>query len=52
MKQFTPSLAWFLLVLGQLCLNCEFDFYLKVDFSFELSAVLTCVGVAVLAIRK
>ena len=52
MKSFTPSLAYFLIVLGQLCLNCEFDFNLTVDFSFELSVVLTCVGVAVLAIRK
>ena len=52
MKSFRPSLAYFLIVLGQLCLNSEFDFNLRVDFSFELSAVLTCVGVAVLATRK
>mgnify|MGYP003374946329 CR=1 FL=1 len=52
MNRFTPSLAYFLIVLGQLCLNCELDFNLSVDFSLELSAVLNCVGVAVLAIRK
>ena len=52
MKRFTPSLAYFLIVLEQLCLNCELDFNLSVDFSLELSAVLNCVGVAVLAIRK
>ncbi len=47
MNRFIPSLAYFLIVLGQLCLNCELDFNLSVDFSLELSAVLTCVGVAI-----
>ena len=52
MPQFTPSLACFLIVLGQLCLNCELNFNLTVDFSLELSAVLTLVGVVALTIRK
>ena len=52
MKQLNPSLAYFLIVLAQLCLNFDLNFNLMVDFSIELSAVLTCVGVAVLAIRK
>ena len=52
MKDFRPSLACFLIVLGQLCLNCELNFNLTVDFSLELSAVLTLVGVVALTIRK
>lgn len=52
MKDFRASLAYFLIVLGQLCLNFDLNFNLTVDFSIELSAVLTCVGVAVLTIRK
>ena len=52
MKDFSTSLACFLIVLGQLCLNFDLNFNLTVDFSIELSAVLTLVGVAVLTIRK
>lgn len=52
MKDFRPSLACFLIVLGQLCLNCELNFNLTVDFSLELSAVLTLVGVVALTILR
>ena len=52
MKDFSTSLACFLIVLGQLCLNFDLNFNLTVDFSIELSAVLTLIGVAVLTIRK
>ena len=41
MKRFTPSLACFLIVLGQLCLMGEIEINLSVDLSVELSAVLT-----------
>ena len=50
MKRFTASLACFLLVLGQLCLKSEIEINLSVDFSVELSAVLTIVGAVVFAI--
>lgn len=33
MNNFTPSLACFLLVLGQLCLNCELNFKLTIVVS-------------------
>ena len=33
MPQFTPSLACFLIVLGQLCLNCELNFKLTIVVS-------------------
>ena len=36
-----PSLACFLIVLGQLCLMGEIEINLSVDLSVELSAVLT-----------
>lgn len=52
MKRFTASLACFLVVLGQLCLKGEIEINLSVDFSFELSAVLTLAGAAVFANRK
>lgn len=52
MKAFTPSLACFLIVLGQLCLKGEIEFNLSVDFSVELSAVLTIAGAVVFANRK
>ena len=52
MKRFTPSLACFLIVLGQLCLKSEIEINLSVDFSVELSAVLTIVGAVVFANRK
>ena len=52
MHHLKSSLACFLIVLGQLCLNIDCDFNLTVDFSVELSAVLTCIGVAVLVVRK
>lgn len=52
MKRFTPSLACFLIVLGQLCLKSEVEINLSVDFSFELSAVLTLAGAVVFANRK
>ena len=51
MKRFTPSLACFLIVL-QLCLKSEVEINLSVDFSFELSAVLTLAGAVVFANRK
>ena len=41
MKDFRASLGCVLLVLGQLCLKSEIEINLSVDFSFELSAVLT-----------
>ena len=44
MKPFTASLACFLIVLGQLCLKGEIEINLSVDFSLELSAVLTIAG--------
>ncbi|MBS6615307.1 MAG: hypothetical protein KH305_03530 [Sutterella wadsworthensis] len=47
MKRFTPSLACFLIVLGQLCLMGEIDINLSLDFSVELSAVLTIARVVV-----
>ena len=52
MKHFKPSLACFLVVLGQLCLKGEIEINLSVDFSFELSAVLTLAGAVVFANRK
>ena len=33
MKDFRPSLACFLIVLGQLCLNCELNFKLTIVVS-------------------
>ena len=47
-----PSLACFLIVLGQLCLMGEIEINLSVDFSIELSAVLTLAGAVVFANRK
>ena len=41
MQDFKPSLACFLIVLGQLCLMGEIEINLSVDLSVELSAVLT-----------
>ena len=41
MKDLKPSLACFLIVLGQLCLMGEIEINLSVDLSVELSAVLT-----------
>lgn len=38
MKRFTPSLACFLVVLGQLCLKSEVEINLSVDFSVEVTA--------------
>ena len=52
MKRFTPSLACFLIVLGQLCLMGEIEINLSVDLSVELSAVLTIAGAVVFANRK
>lgn len=52
MKRFTPSLACFPIVLGQLCLMGEIEINLSVDFSIELSAVLTLAGAVVFANRK
>ena len=52
MKRFTPSLACFPIVLGQLCLMGEIEINLSVNFSVELSAVLTIVGAVVFANRK
>ena len=50
--RFTPSLAGFLIVLGQLCLMGEIEINLSVDLSVELSAVLTIAGAVVFANRK
>ena len=47
-----PSLASFLIVLGQLCLMGEIEINLSVDLSVELSAVLTIAGAVVFANRK
>lgn len=52
MKLFTPSLAYFLVVVGQLCLKGEIEINFSVDFSLELSAVLTITGAVVFANRK
>jgi hypothetical protein len=52
MKDFRASLGCVLLVLGQLCLKSEIEINLSVDFSVELSAVLTIVGAVVFANRK
>lgn len=52
MKLFTPSLACFLVVVGQLCLKGEIEINFSVDFSLELSAVLTITGAVVFANRK
>lgn len=52
MKDFRASLGYVLLVLGQLCLKSEIEINLSVDFSVELSAVLTIVGAVVFANRK
>ena len=52
MKDFRPSLAYFLIVLGQLCLNSKVEINLNVDISLQLSIVLTLAGVVVLAVRK
>ena len=41
MHNLKPSLACFLIVLGQLCLIGEIEINLSVDLSVELSAVLT-----------
>lgn len=52
MQHLKSSLACFLVVLGQLCLKGEIEINLSVDFSFELSAVLTLAGAVVFANRK
>ena len=52
MHDLKPSLACFLIVLGQLCLMGEIEINLSVNFSVELSAVLTIVGAVVFANRK
>ena len=52
MPHFKTSLACVLIVLGQLCLNSHVEINLTVDFSLELSAVLTIAGAAVFAKRK
>lgn len=52
MKDFRASLGCVLLVLGQLCLKSEIEINLSVDFSVEVSAVLTIVGAVVFANRK
>ena len=52
MHNLKPSLACFLIVLGQLCLMGEIEINLSVDFSIELSAVLTLAGAVVFANRK
>ena len=52
MKDFRPSLAYFLIVLDQLCLNSEVEINLNVDISLQMSIVLTFAGVVVIAVRK
>ena len=52
MHDLKPSLACFLIVLGQLCLMGEIEINLSVDLSVELSAVLTLAGAVVFANRK
>ena len=52
MNRFIPSLAYFLIVLGQLCLNSEVEINLNVDISLQMSIVLTLAGVVVIAVRK
>ena len=52
MHNLKPSLACFLIVLGQLCLMGEIEINLSVDLSVELSAVLTLAGAVVFANRK
>ena len=52
MKDFRPSLAYFLIVLGQLCLNSAVEINLNVDISLQMSIVLTFAGVVVIAVRK
>ena len=52
MKDFRPSLAYFLIVLGQLCHNSEVEINLNVDISLQLSVALTLAGVVVIAMRK
>lgn len=52
MHDLKPSLACFLIVFGQLCLMGEIEINLSVNFSVELSAVLTIVGAVVFANRK
>ncbi len=52
MKDFRASLAYFLIVLGQLCLNNEVEINLNVDISLQISIVLTLAGVVVIAVRK
>ena len=52
MQNLKPSLACFLIVLGQLCLMGEIEINLSVDLSVELSAVLTLAGAVVFANRK
>lgn len=52
MHDLKPSLACVLLVLGQLCLMGEIEINLSVNFSVELSAVLTIGGAVVFANRK
>ena len=52
MHDLKPSLACFLIVLEQLCLMGEIEINLSVNFSVELSAVLTIVGAVVFANRK
>lgn len=51
MKRFKPSLACFLVVLGQLCLIGELEINCSVEFSMHVSGVLTIVG-AVIFYRK
>ena len=52
MQNLKPSLACFLIVLGQLCLMGESEINLSVDLSVELSAVLTLAVAVVFANRK
>lgn len=51
MKRFKPSLACFLVVLGQLCLIGELEINCSVEFSMQVGGVLTIFG-AVIFNRK
>ena len=52
MHNLKPSLAYFLIVLGQLCLNLDLEINCTVDLSLQLSAALSIVGVVVLCFRR
>lgn len=51
MKHFKPSLACFLVALGQLCLIGELEINCSVEFSMHVGGVLTILG-AVVFYRK